>query len=47
MPQDEWFLYEIDLVGLTPRPTFIRTVEIVSTGWSYDGAIQHVSLVGE
>ena len=47
VPRDEWFLYEIDLVELTPRPTFIRTVEIVSTGWSYDGAIQHVSLVGE
>ena len=47
VPRDEWYLYEIDLVELTPRPTFIRTIEIVSTGWSYEGAIQHVSLVGE
>ncbi len=47
VPQDEWFLYEIDLIKLTPRPTFIRTIEVVSTGWSYEGIIQHMSLVGE
>ena len=47
VPQDEWYLYEIDLIKLTPRPTFIRTIEVVSTGWSYEGAIQHMSLVGE
>ena len=47
VPQDEWFDYEIDLLQLTPRPTFIQTIEVVATGWSYEGAIQSVSLVGE
>jgi hypothetical protein len=45
--QNEWFQFEIDLLELTPRPTFIRSIEIVATGWSYEGAIQQLSLVGE
>lgn len=47
VPRDEWHLYEVDLLELTPRPTFIRTIEIVATGWSYEGVVQHISLVGE
>lgn len=45
--RDEWFNYEIDLLEIMPRPTYIRTIEIVATGWSYEGAIQHLSLVAE
>ena len=44
--QDEWLRYEINLLQLTPRPTFIQTIEVVATGWSYEGAIQRISLVG-
>ncbi len=46
-PQGEWHDYEVDLMQLTPRPTYIRAIEVVATGWSYEGAVQHVSLVGE
>lgn len=45
--RDEWYQYKIDLLEIMPRPTYIRTVEIVSTGWSYEGAIQQISLVAE
>ena len=46
-PQDAWYEYEIDLLQLTPRPTFIHTIEVAAAGWSFEGAIQKISLVGE
>ncbi len=45
--QDTWYTYEQNILHLAQRPVFIRTVEIVASGRSYEGVVQYVSLVGE
>ena len=45
--QDTWFTYERNILQLAQRPIFIRDVEVVASGHSYEGVVQYVSLVGE
>lgn len=45
--QDTWYTYEQNILHLAQRPVFIRTVELVASGRSYEGVVQYVSLVGE
>lgn len=45
--QDAWHTYEQNILQLAQRPIFVRTVEVVASGRSYEGVVQYVSLVGE
>ncbi len=45
--QEAWYTYEQNILHLAQRPVFIRTVELVAAGRSYEGVVQYVSLVGE
>ena len=45
--QDAWYTYEHNILHLAQRPVYIRTVELVASGRSYEGVVQYVSLVGE
>ncbi|MDE2816619.1 MAG: FecR domain-containing protein [Chloroflexota bacterium] len=45
--QDAWYTYEKNILQLAQRPIFIRTIEVVASGRSYEGVVQYVSLVGE
>jgi len=46
VPRGVWTQYEGDLLALSPRPTFIRSVEIYGSGWDYEVDITNVSLSG-
>lgn len=45
--EDTWYTYEQDILQLAQRPIFIRTIEVVASGRSYEGVVQYVSLVAE
>lgn len=45
--QESWYTYEQNILQLAQRPIFIRSIEVVAAGRSYEGVVQFVSLVGE
>ena len=41
----EWSSYEVNLLGLVPRPAHIERLEVLAAGWSYRSAVRNVRLV--
>lgn len=41
-----WHRYDGQLLALSPRPTVIRWIELLGSGWNYAVDVSHVSLAG-
>jgi len=50
VPRDEWQAYDLDLFDVslvTPRPTFLVSIEIAGSGWDYESRVANVRLEAE
>lgn len=47
VPRGEWITYDGELMGISPRPVHIISVEVLGAGHTFDGSVANVDLVGK